>query len=61
MALCEQVTQLISRPGDIVLDPFAGSGSIPLAAKNLGRRYIGVECDLKTFRILKHRMNGRTS
>ena len=26
-----------SRPGDVVLDPFAGSGSIPVAAKRLGR------------------------
>lgn len=59
VALCEQIINLMSRPGDVVLDPFAGSGSICLAARNLGRRYIGVECDLKTFRIMKNRMNGR--
>lgn len=56
LALCEQVISLMSRPYDVVLDPFAGSGSIPLAARNLGRRYIGIECDLRTFRIMKHRM-----
>ncbi|HTW84340.1 MAG TPA: site-specific DNA-methyltransferase [Candidatus Sulfotelmatobacter sp.] len=32
-----------SRPGDLVLDPFLGSGTTALVAKRLGRRYLGVE------------------
>jgi site-specific DNA-methyltransferase (adenine-specific) len=34
-----------SNPGDVVLDPFLGSGTTSVVAKKLGRRYIGVEID----------------
>lgn len=32
-----------SRPGDLVLDPFLGSGTTSVVAKKLGRRFIGIE------------------
>jgi adenine-specific DNA-methyltransferase len=34
-----------SNPGDIVLDPFVGSGTTAVAAKQLGRRYIGIDIE----------------
>lgn len=34
-----------SRPGDVVMDPFLGSGTTSVVAKKLGRRYVGIEID----------------
>ncbi len=34
-----------SRPGDLVFDPFMGSGTVPVVARKLGRRFCGVEID----------------
>lgn len=34
-----------SKPGDVIFDPFAGSGTTCVVAKKLGRHYLGVEID----------------
>ena len=51
--------ETFSRPDSTVLDPFAGSGSSLLAAKMLGRSYIGIELDAKYHGIAKRRLEER--
>jgi site-specific DNA-methyltransferase (adenine-specific) len=45
-------------PGDLVLDPFAGSGSTGEAAHLMGRRFIGIELDPKFHAMASERMQG---
>lgn len=39
------LVEKFSRPGDLVVDPMAGSGTFGLAAKLLGRRFLGTDVD----------------
>jgi site-specific DNA-methyltransferase (adenine-specific) len=41
--LLGRIIEVSSNPGDVVLDPFAGSGGTLITAKKLGRRYLGFE------------------
>ena len=45
-----------SDKGEIVLDPFMGTGSCGVAAKKLGREFIGIEIDKKYFDVAKNRI-----
>jgi adenine-specific DNA-methyltransferase len=56
LAALTPIVEAFSRPGDTVLDPFAGSGSSLLAAKMLGRSYIGIELDAKYHAIARQRL-----
>ena len=44
-----------SKEGDIVLDPFMGSGTTALIAQKLGRKWIGIEINPKYIEIIKRR------
>lgn len=57
LALCEYLVNIYSNEGDLVLDNCCGSGTTCLAAKNLGRNYIGIEKDENYFKIAMERLN----
>jgi ParB/RepB/Spo0J family partition protein len=45
VALLRELIEMSTQPGEVVLDPFGGSGSTADAAKGLGRRYLVIEQD----------------
>lgn len=55
--LAEKVISNFSKPGQTILDPFLGVGTSGIAAKNLGRGFIGIELDGKYFEIAKDRID----
>jgi site-specific DNA-methyltransferase (adenine-specific) len=54
--LMAYLVTLGSRPDDVVLDPFLGSGTTAMACKMLGRHYIGIELESEYCRIAKWRV-----
>ncbi len=58
--LMSYLITLGSRPGDLVLDPFVGSGTTCIAAKILNRNYIGIEREQEYYRIAIKRLKAFT-
>ena len=55
-ALLERIIKASSNEGDLVLDPFCGSGTTCVAAKKLNRNYIGIDVSNKAIDISKKRI-----
>lgn len=52
--------KLLSNPGDLVLDPFCGSGTTGVASLQLGRRFIGVELKPDYFELAARRIQAES-
>ena len=48
-----------TNPGDLVLDPFAGSGTTLIVADQLGRKSVGIELDAENIALIQNRLNER--
>jgi site-specific DNA-methyltransferase (adenine-specific) len=56
VAALRPLIESFTRPGQLVLDPFCGSGSTLIAAKMLGRDWLGIELDARHCRTARDRM-----
>lgn len=54
--LIEELIKVHSNEGDLVLDPFMGSGTTAISAINTGRKYVGFELEKEYFDILSNRI-----
>jgi DNA modification methylase len=54
--LCKRLIEIYTREGDLVIDPFAGSGSTLVAAHELGRRGVGVDINPTYVDLAKRRL-----
>ena len=55
--LVQQLIEMFSEPGQLICDPFLGSGTTAVAAVNSGRHYIGYEIDPGYFKICCDRLD----
>lgn len=54
--IVQELIKLLSKKGDVVLDPFCGSGTTALAAKNLERDFIGIEINPSYVKLANERL-----
>ena len=60
VALLERIIAASSNPGDLVLDPFCGSGTTLVAAQRLGRRFGGCDISADAVKVAKRRLDTET-
>jgi len=54
--IVRRMVQASSRPGDLCLDPFAGSGTLGAVAAKLGRRYLLIDSSPQAVRVMAERL-----
>ena len=58
LQLVSELVKLLSKSGDIVVDPFCGSGQTCISSKLLNRRYLGIDLSEKYCQISENRIKG---
>jgi len=58
LALLEPIVQCASDPGDLVIDPFSGSGTTGVGAVRRGRRFLGIERSARFVELSRLRLEG---
>ncbi len=58
--LLQRIILIGSKEGDTILDPFMGSGTTGVVAKQLGRNFIGIEIDQSYFEMAAKRIENTT-
>jgi site-specific DNA-methyltransferase (adenine-specific) len=56
LGILKRIVAVHSEPGDLVLDPFAGSGTTGEAAALLGRRFLLIDHDQEAIRVMRRRL-----
>src|SRR5687767_5377575 len=56
VAMVQPIILACTRPGDVVFDPFTGSGTTAVAALGLGRRFVGTELSREYVRLADERV-----
>lgn len=55
--LLERIIEISTNPGDLILDPFCGSGTTVAVAQKLGRRWIGIDDNPDAIKLTESRLN----
>ncbi|MEI6194541.1 MAG: site-specific DNA-methyltransferase [Verrucomicrobiota bacterium] len=61
LKLVERIVLPSSNPGDLVLDPFLGSGTTAVVAQQHGRRWLGIEKNPAYIRIARQRIKAKSN
>jgi adenine-specific DNA methylase len=51
-----RIIRLTTNPGDVVMDAFGGTGTTPLTALQLGRRYVAIDLDPNYVNIMRNKI-----
>lgn len=60
LSIVKYLIEIGSNKDDLILDPFCGSGTTPVGAKELRRRYTGIDSELEYCQLAERRLSGVT-